>query len=53
MTKAKRIGALLFALLLFAVSAPTAFADQGGGPGSNNGCAGNQAPPPPGGGCHH
>jgi hypothetical protein len=36
------------ALLLGVVSAP-AFADAGGGPGSNHGRAGHQ-PPPPGGG---
>jgi hypothetical protein len=53
MTKVKRLGALLFALCVFAVSVPSAFADAGGGPGSNHGCPGHQPPPPPGGGCGH
>jgi hypothetical protein len=54
MTRIRRRGALVFALLTLTGSvAPAAFADAGGGPGSNHGCAGNQPPPPPGGGCHH
>jgi hypothetical protein len=40
------------ALLIGGVSAP-AYADAGGGPGSNSGCAGHQPPPPPSGGCGH
>ncbi len=52
MKKAKRLGALLFAVCVFAISvAPSAFGDAGGGPGSNHGCPGHQPPPPPGGGC--
>jgi hypothetical protein len=52
MTKAKRLGALLFAVCAFAVTvAPPAFGDAGGGPGSNHGCPGHQPPPPPGHNC--
>jgi hypothetical protein len=52
MTKAKRFGALLFAVCALAASlAPAALADAGGGAGSNNGCPGHQPPPPPSGGC--
>jgi hypothetical protein len=48
----RRIATILtaVALLLGAAGAP-AFADAGGGPGSNHGCPGHQPPPPPGGGC--
>jgi hypothetical protein len=54
MTKAKRLVVALLAASLFAVSAAPAYADAGGGPGSNAGCPGHQPPPPPsGGGCHH
>jgi hypothetical protein len=55
MTKTKRLGALLFAVVALALTlAPAAFADAGGGPGGNAGCPGHQPPPPPGGGgCHH
>ncbi len=54
MSKVKRLGVLLFAVCVFAASvAPAAFADAGGGPGSNAGCAGHQPPPPPSGGCAH
>jgi len=52
MAKMRRIGALLFAVAAMAVSlAPAAFADAGGGPGSNHGCPGHQPPPPPHHGC--
>jgi len=47
MTKVKRLGALFFALCALAISVPPAFADAGGGPGSNHGCPGHQPPPPP------
>ncbi len=53
MTKVKRLGALLFALCVFAAAVPAAFADAGGGPGSNNGCPGHQPPPPPNHNCGH
>jgi hypothetical protein len=54
MSRFRRFGAMLFAVCAVAVSvAPVAFADAGGGPGSNHGCPGHQPPPPPGGGCGH
>jgi hypothetical protein len=55
MTRIRRLGAMVFAVCAFTASiAPAAFADAGGGPGSNAGCPGHQPPPPPGGGgCHH
>ncbi|HEV8648363.1 MAG TPA: hypothetical protein VG276_02925 [Actinomycetes bacterium] len=46
----RKLAALLLAVALSLTAAP-AFADAGGGPGSNNGCPGHQPPPPPGGGC--
>jgi len=46
----RKLAALLLAVALSLVAAP-AFADAGGGPGSNHGCPGHQPPPPPGGGC--
>jgi hypothetical protein len=52
MTRVKRVGALVLMTCALAISlAPAAFADAGGGPGSNHGCPGHQPPPPPGGGC--
>ena len=46
MTKVKRLGALLLAVCALATSvAPVAFANAGGGPGSNNGCPGHQHRP--------
>jgi hypothetical protein len=54
MTRVKRLGALLLAVCALAISvAPVAFANAGGGPGSNNGCPGHQPPPQPSGGCGH
>jgi hypothetical protein len=53
MRNRRRTFALLFTVFAFAASVPAAYADAGGGPGSNHGCPGNQPPPPPGGGCHH
>jgi hypothetical protein len=54
MTRIRRVGAIVFAVCAFTVTiAPAAFADAGGGPGSNHGCPGHQPPPPPDGGCHH
>jgi hypothetical protein len=54
MTSFRRLGAALFVVYALVVSAaPVAYADAGGGPGSNTGCPGHQPPPPPGGGCHH
>jgi hypothetical protein len=48
----RRIAAILaMAALLIGASTVPAFADAGGGPGSNVGCAGHQPPPPPNGGC--
>jgi hypothetical protein len=48
----RRIAAVIAAMALFTgASALPAFADAGGGPGSNHGCPGHQPPPPPGGGC--
>jgi hypothetical protein len=40
----RKLAALLLAVALSLTAAP-AFADAGGGPGSNNGCAGHQPPP--------
>jgi hypothetical protein len=46
----RKIAAAVIAGALAAMGA-TAFADAGGGPGSNHGCPGHQPPPPPSGGC--
>ena len=46
----RKLAAVLLAVALSLTAAP-AFADAGGGPGSNHGCPGHQPPPPPGGGC--
>ncbi len=48
----RKLAALFLAAALTLVAAP-AFADAGGGPGSNAGCPGHQPPPPPHGGCGH
>jgi hypothetical protein len=53
MTRAKRIIIILSVVGALMGAAPVAYADAGGGPGSNAGCAGHQPPPPPGGGCGH
>jgi len=47
MTKAKRIIAILSLVGALMAVAPAAYADAGGGPGSNAGCPGHQPPPPP------
>jgi hypothetical protein len=51
--KRKIAAVMATAALLVGASTVPAFADAGGGPGSNVGCAGHQPPPPPGGGCGH
>ena len=54
MTKVRRFSALLLCMFAVAISlVPAAFANAGGGPGSNNGCPGHQPPPQPSGGCGH
>jgi hypothetical protein len=49
----RTIAALVAAMALVsgAGMATAAFADAGGGPGSNSGCPGHQPPPSPHGGC--
>jgi hypothetical protein len=53
MKKTRRVAALLLATCAFAASVAPAFADPGGGPGSNSGCPGHQPPPPPNHNCGH
>ncbi len=51
MMKRRIAAAMAVVALLMGGIGTTAFADEGGGPGSNVGCPGHQPPPPPGGGC--